>query len=210
MIIMSRRSLIAGLGSALAVSPTAVLAQQRKVTPTTDLGPFYPLIRPKDEDHDLTMIGGSRRRAAGQVIEVTGRVLNRLGRPVPGARIEIWQANAAGRYAHPGDSNPNKLDPDFQGFGKLTSGRDGRYRYVTIKPGAYPDGDDSPRPPHIHLDISGAKDRIVTQMLFPDEPLNAGDDVLKGFPLDRLIARAMGGGGGGVQRFEWDVVLDNG
>ena len=156
------------------------------------------------------MIGKSKRRAAGQVIEVSGRVLDRLGRPVPGAKIEIWQANAEGRYAHPGDTNPNKLDPDFQGFGKLTTARDGRYRYVTIKPGAYPDGDDSPRPPHIHLDISGAKDRTVTQMLFPGDPLNDGDDVLAGVPRDLLIARALGGGAGGVQRFEWDVVLPNG
>ena len=141
------------------------------------------------------MIGKSRRRAAGQVIEVTGRVLDRLGRPVPGAKIEIWQANAEGRYAHPSDSNPNKLDPDFQGFGKLTTGRDGRYRYVTIKPGPYSDGDDSPRPPHIHLDIRGAKDRSVTQMLFPGDPLNDRDDVLANVPRDLLIARALGGGG---------------
>ena len=210
MTIISRRSALVGLGAALAAGPTAVLAQQRKLTPSTDIGPFYPLVRPADEDHDLTMIGKSKRRAAGQVIEVTGRVLDRRGRPVPGAKIELWQANAKGRYAHPSDTNPNELDPDFQGFGELTTARDGRYRYVTIKPGAYPDGDDSPRPPHIHLDITGAKDRVVTQMLFPGDPLNDRDDVLDGYPLERLIATARGGGGGGVQRFEWDVVLANG
>ena len=210
MTIISRRGALVGLGATLAAGPSAVLAQQRKLTPTVDIGPFYPVVRPADEDYDLTRVGTSKRRAAGQVIEVMGRILDRLGNPVPGARIELWQANAKGRYAHPGDTNTAELDPEFQGFAKLTSGRDGRYRYVTIKPGAYPDGDDSPRPPHIHLDISGARDRIVTQMLFPGEPLNDRDDVLEGFPRERLTARSLGGGGGGVQRFEWDVVLQNG
>lgn len=208
--IISRRAALAGIGAAMTAGPGAALGQARKATPFTDLGPFYPVVRPADEDHDLTLVGRNGKRAIGQLIEVTGRVLDMRGNPVAGSRIELWQANAAGRYAHPGDTNPNPLDPGFQGFARLRTAADGRYRYLTVKPGAYPDGDSSPRPPHVHLDISGARTRIVTQMLFPGDPLNVKDDVLDGFPLERLTARALGARADGVQRFEWDVVLPNG
>jgi protocatechuate 3,4-dioxygenase beta subunit len=124
-------------------------------TPTGDLGPFYPIVRGQHADNDLTLVRGRRGRATGQIIEVSGRVLNRNGDPVSGVVIELWQANAAGRYAHPSDTNPAPIDANFQGFAKLVSGRDGSYCYTSIKPGAYPDGDDSPRPPHVHLDVSG-------------------------------------------------------
>jgi protocatechuate 3,4-dioxygenase beta subunit len=190
--------------------PSAAFGQQRKYTPTTDIGPFYPVFRPADEDNDLTLIGKNRPRAAGKVIEVSGRVLDTQGKPVPRARIELWQANAAGRYAHPSDDNPKPLDPHFQGFGKLIAGADGSYRYTTIKPGAYSDGEGGLRPPHIHLDISGARNRVVTQMIFPGDPLNEADQVLAGFPRERLTAKALGARADGVQRFEWDVILLNG
>jgi protocatechuate 3,4-dioxygenase beta subunit len=210
MAMISRRGALVGIGASLVVGPSAALGQQRKYTPMTDIGPFYPLVRAADEDNDLTLIGKSGRRAIGQVIEVSGRVLDIKGNPVPHARIELWQANAAGRYAHPSDDNPNPLDPDFQGFAKLTGGADGSYRYTTIKPGAYPDGDNSPRPPHVHLDVSGAKNRIVTQMIFAGDPLNDTDDVLAGFPRERLTAKALGARADGVRRFGWDVILLNG
>jgi protocatechuate 3,4-dioxygenase beta subunit len=90
------------------------------------------------------------------------------------------------------------------------SGADGSYRYTTIKPGAYPDGDASPRPPHIHLDIVGKTDRVVTQMLFPKEPLNDTDDVVPQWARPRLIAREHGKGANGAMRFGWDMVLDRG
>lgn len=205
--IISRRGALAGLGSALVLGPSAALAQ-RKYTPSVAKGPFYPLVRPADEDHDLTLIGRSGKRAAGQIIEVSGRVLDRRGRPLPRARIELWQANAAGRYTHPSDNSPMPLDPNFQGFGRLTADRDGRYRYTSIKPGAYPDGGDSPRPPHIHLAIRGGNSRLTTQMIFPGDPLNARDGLLRGVPLERLTAKAMGRGANGALQFEWDVVLD--
>jgi protocatechuate 3,4-dioxygenase beta subunit len=209
MTIVSRRAALIGIGSSALLLPGMARAQL-KPTPTADIGPFYPIVRGPDEDGDLTMIGRSAKRAIGQVIEVSGRVIDKAGRAVPGARIELWQANAAGRYMHPADTNSMPLDPNFQGFAKLTAGREGGYRYTTIKPGAYPDGDESPRPPHIHLDIFGSKDRIVTQMLFPGEPLNAGDDVVPEWARARLTAKALGQGTSGALRFEWDVILDAG
>jgi protocatechuate 3,4-dioxygenase beta subunit len=144
------------------------------------------------------------------VIEVSGRVIDMRGNPVKGARLELWQANAAGRYAHPGDINDAPLDPNFQGFAKLASGRDGSYRYTTIKPGSYNDGDDSPRPPHIHLDIWGRTDRIVTQMIFPGEPLNERDDVIPRWARSRLTATALSRGTSGALRYQWDIILGRG
>ena len=210
MTMLSRRGALVGFGATLVLAPSAAFGQQRKYTPTTDIGPFYPVFRPADEDNNLTLIGKNRPRAVGKVIEVSGRVLDTQGKPVPRARIELWQANAAGRYAHPSDDNPKPLDPHFQGFGKLIAGADGSYRYTTIKPGAYSDGEGGLRPPHIHLDISGARNRVVTQMIFPGDPLNEADQVLAGFPRERLTAKALGARADGVQRFEWDVILLNG
>jgi protocatechuate 3,4-dioxygenase beta subunit len=137
-------------------------------------------------------------------------VIDVRGNPVRGARIELWQANAAGRYSHPADTNDAPLDPNFQGFAALISGRDGGYRYTTVKPGAYPDGDNSPRPPHIHLDVAGRTDRLVTQMLFPGEALNETDDVVPEWARARLTATAMRQSAAGALRYEWDIILDRG
>ena len=111
-----------------------------------------------------------------------GRVLNARGEPVKGARLELWQANAQGRYMHPSDVNPAPLDPNFQGFSVQTTDAEGRYRFKTIKPGAYPINAMNPsekRPPHIHFDVTGAHTRLVTQMYFPDDPLNDSDPLFR-------------------------------
>jgi protocatechuate 3,4-dioxygenase beta subunit len=147
------------------------LAADLRRTPAQTPGPFYPIEKPLDQDADLTLIRGRKRRAAGQVVHVMGRVLDARGEPVSGARLEIWQANVHGRYTHPRDRNPQPLDPDFEGFASLESDAAGRYRFKTIKPGAYPAGVGATRPPHIHFDVKGRVNRLVTQMYFPGEPL---------------------------------------
>lgn len=180
----SRRELLemaAALGCLAMTNPIrSVLGQEmkRQLTPEQILGPFYPIMRPMDHDMDLTVIKGRRARAQGKLIHLTGRVLNSKGQPVRGARIELWQANTHGRYAHATDINPAPLDPGFQGYGVQITEADGRYRFKTIKPGAYPINPVNPtnvRPPHIHFDVTGRTDRLVTQMYFPDEPLNEKD-----------------------------------
>jgi protocatechuate 3,4-dioxygenase, beta subunit len=121
--------------------------------------------RPLDADADLTVIGGGAGHAEGEVIHVMGRVLDARGAPVVGATVEIWQANAKGRYAHPADRNLAPLDPNFQGFGAQLTDGDGQYRFKTIKPAAYPINPMNPqrvRPPHIHFDVSGRDARLVT------------------------------------------------
>ena len=204
---IAARAALVPLGGSLLMSSSAFAA--RSPTPFTDIGPFYPMAKPADRDNDLTLIGNGKR-AEGKIIEITGRLLDGRGAPLAGSRIEIWQADAAGRYAHPGDSNPRPLDPAFQGFGVVTTDAKGNYRFVTIKPGAYPIPGGVVRPPHIHLDVSGRYDRLVTQMLFPGDPLNDKDVVLANVDRSLLIATDRGQAASGAQRFEWDIILANG
>jgi len=144
------------------------------------LGPFYPVSLPADQDADLTIIAGRDARALGQLLYVSGRVTNLRGEPVVDAELDIWQANAAGRYNHPADQNPKPIDPNFQGYAKIRTGADGSYRIKTVKPGAYPVNSDWTRPPHIHFDVKGRTSRLVTQMYLEGEPLNDKDKFLQG------------------------------
>ncbi len=186
-------------GRALAAPPT----------PVTDIGPFYPVARLAEEDGDLTLVGNGKR-AQGTVIEVVGRVLDGKGAPLARSRVEIWQANATGRYAHAADTNPRPLDPAFQGFGAVSTDARGNYRFVTIMPGPYPIGGGRVRPPHIHLNVSARNNRLITQMLFPGDPLNDRDAVLANVDRKLLIAADRGAAPSGARRYEWDIIVANG
>ncbi len=186
------------------------------LSPTADQirGPFYPAQKPEDSDADLTRINGRPGQARGQLIEVSGRVLNARGEPCAGVKLEIWQANAAGRYTHPRDRNPAPIDPNFEGFATLGTDAEGRYRYRTIMPGAYAVGGDYWRPPHIHYDIRGKVDRLITQMYFENEPLNQKDPLLQeSWAKESLIARTLArgaGDGADARLIAWDIVLVTG
>lgn len=161
-------------------------------TPDQITGPFYPVQKRSDGGADLARLKGRAGQAQGQVIYVTGTVLNLRGEPCPGVRLEVWQANDAGRYTHPSDRNPAAIDPNFDGYATIVTDADGRYRYRTVKPGAYPVVGDYWRPPHIHYDITGKVNRLTTQMYFPDEPLNLKDPLLQqSWAKDSLIARVL-------------------
>ncbi len=172
---MSRRGMLGFSGAALFGTAGHSLAAELRRTPAQVLGPFYPIEKPLDQDADLTLINGHKQRAAGQAVHVMGRVVNVKGEPIAGARLEIWQANTHGRYTHPSDENTAPLDPNFEGFASLETDAEGRYRFKTIKPGAYPNGPGLTRAPHIHFDVKGRVNRLVTQMYFPGESLNEGD-----------------------------------
>lgn len=202
------------LGSPL----SAVFAQDRtlKESPNTTMGPFYPLMKPLDQDADLTIIGNGSGRAKGKVLHLTGRVLNRSGEPVRGARVEIWQADSYGRYAHPSDRGAPARDQKFQGFGVQTTDLEGRYRFKTIKPAPYTSETGSLRTPHIHFDVSGKADRKVTQMFFEGELLNEQDRVFQA-SLRPNWSSAVGKTltpGQGMEPdslvVHWDVILDQG
>jgi protocatechuate 3,4-dioxygenase beta subunit len=149
---------------------------------TADL--FAPVI-------DLTQLHGAA--ALGERIIVTGQVRDEAGRPVPNTMIEIWQANAAGRYDHANDQHDAPLDPHFHGNGRIFTDQHGTYRFITIKPGAYPWGNHANawRPNHIHFSLFGAgfAARLITQMYFPGDPLLALDPIFLATPDPAARAR---------------------
>ena len=163
-------------------------------------GPAHGHGRVTATDHDLT-----RQHAGaplGERICVEGRVLDEDGRPVPHTLVEIWQANAAGRYAHKNDAHDAPLDPNFSGAGRALTDADGRYHFVTVKPGAYPWGNHSNawRPAHIHFSLFGPcfLTRLVTQMYFPGDPLLPFDPIYNSIPDARARERL-------VSCFDWGL-----
>ena len=157
-------------------------------------GPVFGAERLLPGDADLTTHGGSE--AIGQRIIVAGRVLDSDGRAVPHTLIELWQANAAGRYAHPHDTWPAPLDPGFTGAGRAVTDAEGRYHFTTVKPGAYPwqNHHNAWRPAHLHFSLFGVAfaQRLVTQMYFPDDPLLGQDPIFGAVPAatrQRLVSR---------------------
>jgi protocatechuate 3,4-dioxygenase, beta subunit len=134
-----------------------------------------------EADHDLTRQHAGEPQ--GERIIVTGRVVEEDGRPVPNALVEIWQANSGGRYQHEGDQHPAPLDPNFSGAGRTLTDPEGKYEFVTVKPGAYPwkNHPNAWRPAHIHFSLFGRafSSRLVTQMYFPGDPLFEFDPIFQ-------------------------------
>jgi protocatechuate 3,4-dioxygenase beta subunit len=165
-------------------------------------GPIFGHSDIGENDNDLTRQHGGE--AIGERIVVGGRVLDEDGRPVPGALIEVWQTNAAGRYRHRIDQHAAPLDPNFTGCGRLLTDAEGRYRLVTIKPGAYPwrNHPNAWRPAHIHFSLFGAGllSRLVTQMYFPGDPLLPFDPVFNSVPDEDARHRL-------ISVFDWDVTV---
>lgn len=158
-------------------------------------GPVFSAEALGPDDADLTKNGRKDGEPLGERIIVTGRVLDEDERPQRGMLIEIWQANAAGRYVHKSDQHDAPLDPNFFGGGRCVTDAQGRYRFTTIRPGAYPWGnhDNAWRPPHIHLSLFGPSlvTRLVTQMYFPGDPLLALDPIFQATPEgagERLVS----------------------
>jgi protocatechuate 3,4-dioxygenase beta subunit len=179
--------IFAGCATGLSLSGTGRSAAL-PATPAQTAGPFYPLAFPADSDNDLVQIAGHGGAAKGTVTYVAGRILDPAGRPVSGARVEIWQCDANGRYHHVNDTRADRpLDEDFQGYGQIATDAAGNYRFRTIRPVSYPG-----RTPHIHFAISGAGlARFTTQMYVAGEPLNERDGVLMGIRDPAARARVI-------------------
>jgi protocatechuate 3,4-dioxygenase beta subunit len=190
-------------------SPPSLAADYRS---TVLRSPRQPLIRAPQTLTEVTGPGGGWDRLMGrsladltaqhaappqgQRIIVSGRVLDESGKPVPDTVVEIWQANAAGRYIHSADNWDAPLDPNFTGAGRVVTDADGHYRFVTIRPGAYPWGNhrNAWRPAHIHLSLLGPAfaTRLVTQLYFPDDPLIEIDPIANAVPMpyrQRMVCR---------------------
>jgi protocatechuate 3,4-dioxygenase beta subunit len=178
--------------SALRAPKRAPVPLPHSLTEVT--GPLLGEGRVRPTDADLTRQHDGE--PLGERIIVAGRVLDGDGRPVPHSLIEVWQANSAGRYLHDGDRHPAPLDPNFSGAGRCLTDADGRYRFVTVKPGAYPwkNHHNAWRPAHIHFSLFGRAfvQRLVTQMYFPGDPLFDQDPIFNSVPdqsaRQRMIA----------------------
>jgi protocatechuate 3,4-dioxygenase, alpha subunit len=174
------------------------------------VGPFYNYALMRDGENDLTAQG-----AAGDKIIVEGQVIDGTGEPLRDVLLEIWQANAQGRYNHPNDDSDRELDENFRGFGRALTDGDGRYRFVTIKPGAVPADGNQWQAPHIAFSIfaAGLTRRLVTRLYFPGEDANETDPALSGIPEGdraRLIGRSVVGGAGDSgsgNTVRFDIVL---
>lgn len=150
-------------------------------------GPVFGRVPLRPEDADLTSQHAGE--PLGERIIISGRVLDSDGRPVRHTLVEVWQANAAGRYVDPVDAHAAPLDPNFTGAGRCLTDGEGRYRFVTVKPGAYPwrNHENAWRPAHVHFSLFGTQlaSRLVTQMYFPDDPLIPSDPILNSIPDER-------------------------
>ncbi len=176
-----RRRLL--LGTSLAtgfVTGLALLSGQRAfaatlaTTPQQTEGPFYPVTFPVDMDNDLVQVRGQAAQALGTVLHLQGRVLDSSGRPLPGARVEIWQCDARGIYDHPGQPGRERRDQAFQGYGRMQADADGGYSFRTLKPVAYPG-----RTPHIHFKVATPGGQLTSQFYIAGEPQNERDFVYR-------------------------------
>jgi protocatechuate 3,4-dioxygenase beta subunit len=212
---ISRRKVIGlgMLGSFASVLGSSSLAKALALMPTPEEteGPFYPVKNQKDKDEDLTQINGYLGGASGQHIVVGGHVTDIYGNAVENTLLDIWQADANGRYRHPRDSNKAKLDQNFQGWAVIQTDDKGSFRFKTVMPGAYPVSGTWIRPPHIHLKIfKPGYLPLTTQMYFPDQELNKKDLLLSRKSIieqSAMMARKIGQQGNLII-YEYNVVLD--
>ncbi|WP_096668158.1 dioxygenase family protein [Polaromonas sp. AET17H-212] len=168
--LLRRRTVAAALAAAPALwlGPRAQPAASRRATPAQTEGPFYPVVLPRDSDHDL-LRNGALTYPEGQSAWIEGSVSDLAGKPVAGAQVEIWQCDHAGHYHHPGDGD--RADRRFQGFGRVTVGADGSYRFRTLRPVAY-----AGRTPHIHVKVRlGQRELLTTQLYVAGDPGNPRD-----------------------------------
>jgi len=173
-------------------------------TPSQTVGPFFHIGCTK-----LMVSNLAGPNVSGTRITVEGRVLDGDGNPVPDAMIEIWQANASGKYAHTEDTQDKPLDPEFKGYGRVATDQNGHFRFVTIKPGPVPGPNNSLQAPHLVISIfmRGLLKRLVSRLYFPGDSANANDPVLNSVDLSRqktLMPRKVKESD---EVFLWDVIL---
>ena len=170
-------------------------------------GPVYGGDDIRPLDNDLSRNAVKNGEPIGERIIVVGRVLDEAGRPVPNALVEVWQANACGRYIHKVDQHPAPLDPNFTGAGRCLTDKNGEYRFITIRPGAYPwrNHENAWRPAHIHFSVFGTNflQRLVTQMYFPGDPLFPLDPIFNSIPDENGRKRLISAYAHDVTQPEW-------
>ena len=183
---LSRRNLLKKLAVAIPVGIVgkSTLAKTCGITPEQTEGPFYPIADQLDKNTDLTKVTGRSAQALGEVCFIAGVVQDEFCQPIPGALVEIWQACVTGKYNHPADPNPAKIDPNFQYWGRTVTDKNGEYLFKTIVPGAYPATSTWVRPPHIHFKVHlRGYEELTTQMYWKGNPLNKNDRILQSMSM---------------------------
>ena len=172
-----------GVAAVAPLLPTPALPDERAATPRMTEGPFYPTSFPADSDGDLTRVAGRPKAADGVVLDVSGRIVDRTGRPLARAKLEVWQCDAFGQYHHVGEP-AGSGDANFQGYGAVMTDGEGRYAFRTIRPVPY-----SGRTPHIHFTVVEAgRRRLTSQMFIEGDPGNERDFLYRNLGRDaRLV-----------------------
>ncbi|WP_281556906.1 protocatechuate 3,4-dioxygenase [Thalassomonas sp. RHCl1] len=205
---MKRRAFIKSgvLGTVAGVFTSTT--QAKMTTPSEVEGPFYPITPQKDQDADLTRVAGKSGVAKGEIIDVFGQVLDTDLQPVEGVTIDLWQANSFGKYHHPHDTNSAPVDEHFQAWAILQSGTEGRFKFKTVIPGAYPLGRSQQRTPHIHFKIAkNGYVSLLTQMYFPNHTLNEQDGLFKRKSASEqamMTAKVAGKS----NQYQYDIILE--
>jgi protocatechuate 3,4-dioxygenase beta subunit len=206
---LDRRRLLRGLAG-LGLAAPAAAGGPLVPTPAQTEGPFYPVTIPADHDFDLVRVQGEAARAMGTVLHLEGRVLDRRGRPLPEALVEIWQCDARGVYRHPRAPGQERADPGFQGFGRTLAGGETGFRFRTVRPVPYPG-----RTPHIHVAVLvPGTGRLVSQLYLAGEPANERDGLFRAIrdpaARERVLLHLVDGGAiePGALAATVDLVLD--
>ncbi len=191
-------------------SPTACTSTHKlATTPNLILGPFYPLNPTVDAGADLFLGGAKAVANVAHSLILSGQVLNRTGQAVTNALVDIWHADGDGRYPHPSASPTGPIDLRFIGYGAVRTDADGHYQFRTLQPAAYVENG-LQRAPHIHFQVTGQHDRLITQMFFPDEPLRDSDHWFRAVTRPLQLVALQVSEGNAPLRLQWDIVLRNG
>jgi len=205
---MKRRTFIKSSVLGTVAGVVSGCTQAAMSTPGEVEGPFYPIMPQKDQDADLTTVAGKNGTAKGKVIEIVGRVLDTELKPVEGVTIDLWQANSFGKYHHPHDTNLAPVDEHFQAWAIIQSGSEGRFKFKTVMPGAYPLSRSQQRTPHIHFKIGkNGYLPLLTQMYFPNHPLNKQDALFRrksAREQEMMTAKVSGTG----NLYQYDIVIE--
>ena len=175
-------------------------------TPGLTLGPFYPVAQSLRAGSSAPLASSLAGQPSPRTLSLRGRVCDTLGRPLTGAQVEIWHADAAGRYRHPGQPNVEQVAPDFVGYGTSTTGQEGRWAFTTIRPGPYRHGV-TERAPHVHFQVTHRGHRLVTQMFFPNQSMNPGDRWYRAASRPELLVARPAVDPSGCQALDFDLVM---
>jgi len=206
--LLKRRTFIKNAALGAMASVIATNTQAKMSTPREAEGPFYPITPQKDQDADLTRVEGKSGIAKGEIIEISGQVVDQDLNPIEDVTIDLWQANSFGKYHHAHDTSEAPIDEYFQSWAIIQSGTQGQFKFKTVIPGAYPLNSPQQRTPHIHLKVGKhGYVPLLTQMYFPNQPLNEKDGMFKRKSVEEqamMTAKRLANS----NQYQYDIIIE--